>query len=90
MPIFRERELLYVLNFCEFKVFIVPKVYRGFDYAAMAAGMSGELHHLKHLIVVDGDGDSSFERSVLAAEPGRVSAKSAGSSPAWVPTIWPW
>ena len=81
MPILRERELLYVLNFCESKVFIVPKVYRGFDYAAMAAGMSGDLYHLKHLIVVDGDGDSSFERSLLAAEPGRVSAKSAGSSP---------
>src|ERR1700738_683115 len=79
--ILRERELLYVLNFCESKVFIVPKVYRGFDYAAMAAGMSGDLYHLKHLIVVDGDGDTSFERSLLAAEPGRVSAKSAGSSP---------
>src|ERR1700704_5249072 len=81
MPILRERELLYVLNFCESKVFIVPKTYRGFDYAAMAQGMRGELHHLKHLIVVDGDGDASFERSLLAAEPGRVSAKSAGLSP---------
>src|SRR5260370_25178103 len=81
MPILREREVLYVLNFCESKVFIVPKVYRGVDYAGMAAGMSGDLYHLKHLIVVDGDGDSSFERSLLAAEPGRVSAKSAGSSP---------
>src|SRR5260370_31558658 len=36
MPILRERELLYVLNFCESKVFIVPNVYRGFDYAAIA------------------------------------------------------
>src|SRR5258708_10272776 len=81
MPILRERELLYVLNFCASKVFIVPKVYRRVDYAAMSQGMRGELHHLKHLIVVDGDRDSSFERSLLAAEPGRVSAKSAGSSP---------
>jgi len=82
MPILRERELLYVLNFCESKVFIVPKVYRGFDYAAMAEGMRGELHHLKHLIVVDGDGDSSFERSILSAEPGGQSAKSPGLPPA--------
>src|ERR1700737_1423873 len=67
MPILRERELLYVLNFCESKVFIVPKVYRGFDYAAMARGMRGELHHLKHLIVVDGEDDSSFERAILSA-----------------------
>jgi cyclohexanecarboxylate-CoA ligase len=70
MPILRERELLYVLNFCESKVFIVPKVYRGFDYAAMAEGMRGELHHLQHLIVVDGEGDSSFERAILLAGPG--------------------
>jgi cyclohexanecarboxylate-CoA ligase len=70
MPILRERELLYILNFCEAKVFIVPKLYRGFDYSAMAKGMLGELPHLKHLIVVDGEGDSGFERALLAAEPG--------------------
>src|SRR4030081_2619808 len=85
MPILRERELLYVLNFCESKVFIVPKVYRGFDYAAMAEGMRGELHHLRHLIVVDGEGDSSFERSMLSAEPAGESAKSPGSSPSLGP-----
>ncbi len=85
MPILRERELLYVLNFCESKVFIVPKVYRGFDYAAMAEGMRGELHHLKHLIVVDGDGDLSFERSILSAEPGGQSAKSPSLPPALGP-----
>jgi cyclohexanecarboxylate-CoA ligase len=78
MPILRERELLYILNFCEAKVFIVPKLYRGFDYSAMAKGMLGGLPHLKHLIVVDGDGDSSFERALLAAEP---DGKSAGLRP---------
>ena len=81
MPILRERELLYVLNFCESKVFILPKVYRGFEYAAMAEGMRSELHHLKHLIVVDGDGESSFERSILSAEPGAKSAKSPSLGP---------
>jgi len=69
MPILRERELLYILNFCEAKVFIVPKVYRGFNYSAMAEGMRGELPYLKHLIVVDGENDSSFERALLATEP---------------------
>src|SRR5207247_165580 len=69
MPILRERELLYILNFCEAKVFIVPKVYRGFGYSAMAEGMRSELPHLKHLIVVDGDGDSSFEHVLLVASP---------------------
>ena len=81
MPILRERELLYVLNFCESKVFIVPKVYRGFDYAAMAAGMRGELHHLKHLIVVDGEGDSGFERAILSAGPGGETSKAPALGP---------
>jgi cyclohexanecarboxylate-CoA ligase len=85
MPILRERELLYVLNFCESKVFIVPKTYRGFDYAAMAQGMRGELHHLKHLIVVDGDGDADFERAILSVEPDGKPAISAGTSPALGP-----
>jgi cyclohexanecarboxylate-CoA ligase len=81
MPILRERELLYVLNFCESKVFIVPKVYRGFDYAAMARGMRGELHHLKHLIVVDGEDDSSFERAILSAGPGGETRKAPALGP---------
>jgi cyclohexanecarboxylate-CoA ligase len=81
MPILRERELLYVLNFCESKVFIVPKVYRGFDYAAMAEGMRGELPHLKHLIVVDGAGESGFERAILAGGPGGGTAGSSALGP---------
>ena len=78
MPILRERELLYILNFCEAKVFVVPKLYRGFDHSMMAEGMRAELPHLKHLIVVDGEGSSSFERSLLAAEP---ADKNAGLRP---------
>ncbi|WGS17806.1 MULTISPECIES: AMP-binding protein [unclassified Bradyrhizobium] len=68
MPILRERELLYILNFCQAKVFIVPKTYRGFDYAAMAQGMRAELPHLKHVIVADGKGDTGFERMLLSSE----------------------
>jgi cyclohexanecarboxylate-CoA ligase len=72
MPILRERELTYILKFCNAKVFIVPKTYRGFDYAAMAQGMRGELPDLKQIIVVDGESESSFERALLAAEPGKL------------------
>jgi cyclohexanecarboxylate-CoA ligase len=70
MPILRERELTYILNFCNTKVFVVPKTYRGFDYAAMVQGMRGDLPDLEQIIVVDGEGDSSFERMLLATEPG--------------------
>ena len=72
MPILRERELTYILKFCQAKVFIVPKTYRGFDYAAMAQGMRGDLPDLKHVIVVDGEGDDNFERALLASEPGKL------------------
>ncbi|HWJ93723.1 MAG TPA: AMP-binding protein, partial [Telluria sp.] len=46
MPIFREHELNFMLNFGESKVFIVPKTYRGFDYEQMARGMLPGLPHL--------------------------------------------
>ena len=72
MPILRERELLYILNFCQAKVFIVPKVYRGFEYAAMAQGMRADLPHLKHVIVADGEGETSFDRILLASEADRL------------------
>src|SRR5215469_652373 len=72
MPILRERELTYILNFCQAKVFIVPKIYRGFDYAAMAQGMRADLPHLKQVIVVDGEGETSFERMLLSSEADKV------------------
>lgn len=72
MPILRERELLYILNFCQAKVFIVPKAYRGFDYGAMALAMRADLPHLKHVIVADGEDETSFDRTLLAAEPDRL------------------
>lgn len=65
MPIFRERELGYMLGFAGAKLLVVPKVFRGFDHAAMAAGLRAELPDLRHVIVVDGDGDSGFERCLL-------------------------
>jgi cyclohexanecarboxylate-CoA ligase len=68
MPILRERELVYILNFCQAKVFVVPKTYRGFDYAAMAEGMRAELPHLKHVIVADGEDESDFERMLLSSK----------------------
>lgn len=65
MPIFRQHELNFMLNFGESKVFVVPKTYRGFDYEAMARGMLSGLPHLQHLVVVDGSGPDSFEAKLL-------------------------
>lgn len=65
MPIFRQRELKFMLDFGESKVFIVPKSYKGFDYEAMANGMRGDLPFLQHLVVVNGEGPNSFESLLL-------------------------
>lgn len=65
MPIFRQHELNFMLNFGESKVFVVPKTYRGFDYEEMAVGMLPHLPHLKQLVVLGGSGANSFEQLLL-------------------------
>lgn len=61
MPIFRERELSFMLKHAEAKVMIVPKVYRNFDHEAMARGLMSDLPSLKRLVVVDGGGADDFD-----------------------------
>ena len=55
MPIFRERELSFMLRESRARVLFVPGEFRGRDYAAMAAGLQSELPALEHVIVVGGD-----------------------------------
>ena len=43
MPILRERELLYMLDFCEAKILVVPSHYRGHDHASMARSLLPQL-----------------------------------------------
>jgi len=65
MPIFRQRELRYMLNFAESRVVIVPARYRDFDYAAMLAEIRPDLESVRHTFVVNGAGEQSFERHFL-------------------------
>jgi cyclohexanecarboxylate-CoA ligase len=65
MPIFRQHELNFMLNFGESKVFVVPKTFRRFDHEAMARGMMPGLPHLRHLVIVDGEGEDGFETKLL-------------------------
>jgi cyclohexanecarboxylate-CoA ligase len=46
MPIFRERELEFMLTESATRVLIVPETFRGRDYAAMARGLSVDLKHV--------------------------------------------
>ena len=66
MPIFRERELEFMLGLTEARVLMVPRVFRGFDYPRMASALQAKLPKLKHLWVVDGsDPETAFESRIL-------------------------
>ena len=68
MPIFRERELSFMLRHGEAKVLIVPKKFRNFDHEAMARGLQAELPSLRRIIVVDGGGEDDFDALLTAQE----------------------
>ncbi len=67
MPIFRERELSFMLKHCEAKVFVVPQTFRGFDHAGMARGLKVELPALEHVVVIGSGGADDFD--ALLTEP---------------------
>jgi 3-phosphoshikimate 1-carboxyvinyltransferase len=55
MPIFRERELSFMLRESGARVLVVPDRFRGRDYAAMAEALRGELPALEHVVVLRSD-----------------------------------
>jgi cyclohexanecarboxylate-CoA ligase len=66
MPIFRQRELTFMLGFSGAKVIVVPALWRGCDHATMLGEIAGELPQLAHVVVVDGHGALTFEDVFLA------------------------
>ncbi len=65
MPIFREREIKFMLGFAESKIMVVPREYRGFDYPEMVRSLRPDLPHLQRLLVIGGEGEESFDRALL-------------------------
>ncbi|HOV02802.1 MAG TPA: AMP-binding protein [Kaistiaceae bacterium] len=65
MPIFREREVGYMLGHADSRLVVVPKSYRGFDYPAMLEGLKPGLPKLEHVIVIGGEGEAAFETALL-------------------------
>ncbi len=66
MPIFRERELEYMLRFAESKVVVCPGGFRGHDHGAMMRALQRDLPDLAHVLVIGDDGGESFEDVLLA------------------------
>jgi cyclohexanecarboxylate-CoA ligase len=65
MPIFRERELRFMLGLAQSKVLVVPRRFRGFDHGAMAQSLRAELPGLAHVLVA---GEESLA-ALFAAPP---------------------
>ncbi|MBZ0218456.1 MAG: AMP-binding protein [Fimbriimonadaceae bacterium] len=69
MPIFRHRELSFMLENAGSRVFIAPENFRGFDHGALARQLCQEIQTLEHVILVDGSRGCSFEAQLLSEEP---------------------
>jgi cyclohexanecarboxylate-CoA ligase len=65
MPIFRQRELRFMMGFAEAKIAVVPAVWRGFDHIAMMREIRPDLPKLRHVFAVGGTGEESFEKAFL-------------------------
>ena len=65
MPIFRQRELRYMLGFAGAEIMVVPRLFRGCDYSALIADIRADLPRLAHLLVIGGSGENFFERRLL-------------------------
>ncbi len=67
MPIFRDRELEFMIGRSGARVLIVPKSFRGVDHEKLANRMKQRIAGLEHVVVIDGDGRNSFESMLLPA-----------------------
>ena len=61
IPIYREREVGFMVGLARSKVIVVPSEFRGFDYPAMVEGLRGDWPALQHVLVVGGQGEGSWE-----------------------------
>ncbi len=77
MPVFRERELEFMLGLAESKVFIVPRRFRGHDYTATAASLKQRLPSLRHVLVISGDPGQGFDEALLNSEADNVPREDA-------------
>lgn len=65
MPIFRARELRFMLGLAEAKALVIPRRFRDFDYPALAAEIRPDLPHLRDVFVIGGEGPDAFETALL-------------------------
>lgn len=78
IPIYREREVGFMVGMAESKVLVIPQSFRRFDYPAMVDGLRGTWPALEHVLVV---GSSWDEFAATPWEERRDPAELAGLRP---------
>ncbi len=85
IPIYRQREVGFMVGLARSKVIVVPSDFRGFDYVAMVDELRPQWPALEHVLVVDGkpgQGTSSWEDFIATPwESRRDPASLAGLRP---------
>ncbi len=72
MPIFRERELSFMLSLAESKLLVLPGFFRGYDYRPMAEKLRQVVPSLQQVFFVGGEGADGFSRLLENASPGAM------------------
>lgn len=66
MPIYRHREVSYMMGFAEAKVAIVARTFRGFNYLEMMEEIRPKLPNLEYILAIGGpENPDSFEEKLL-------------------------
>jgi len=81
MPIFRHRELVFMLALAGSRVFIAPAKFRGFDHASLARTLAIEVPTLEHVLLVGGEDADAFETRVARTAAKRTYAFGAALAP---------
>ena len=69
VPIFRHRELEFILGRTQSRVLVVPDVLRNHDHAAMGLTLLGEVDSLEHVVVVGDAGEALSFTEMFAERP---------------------
>jgi cyclohexanecarboxylate-CoA ligase len=80
VPIYRQREVEYILAQARSRIVVIPEVFRGFDYAAMIDGLRASLPDLEHVVLARASGSSDgldFDALRQSARPAPVVERSA-------------
>jgi cyclohexanecarboxylate-CoA ligase len=67
IPIYRDREVRFMVRMAESRLLVVPREFRGFDYAGMVQRLRPDLPALRHVLVIGGEtpeGVSSWEEFI--------------------------